>query len=295
MNPHPPGGVTGPHRPWTGPTRGRRRVGLGVVLVALLAASCSSAGSPKGARATSTTGRPTTTLPASSPTTQGPPLVPPSLIGTEWSKLPTTQRIVALTFDAGGDDAGVPSILSTLRSTGTPATFFMTGHWAQYYPAQAKQIGARFPVGNHTWTHPDLTSLTDAQVRQQVTMGAQLIQAASGRDPRPLFRFPFGARNTRTIGLVNALGYGSVRWTVDTLGWMGTSGGQTVQSVVSRVLANLQPGEIVLMHVGANPTDHSTLDADALPTIIADLTQRGYHFVSVLEFIRSMSSSRAAG
>jgi peptidoglycan/xylan/chitin deacetylase (PgdA/CDA1 family) len=72
---------------------------------------------------------------------------------------------------------------------------------------------------------------------------------------------------------------------VDTLGWMGTSGGQSVQTVVNRVLANLRPGEIVLMHVGSHPTDGSTLDADALPTIIAELRQRGYGFVTIYDSI----------
>jgi peptidoglycan/xylan/chitin deacetylase (PgdA/CDA1 family) len=71
----------------------------------------------------------------------------------------------------------------------------------------------------------------------------------------------------------------------DTLGWMGTSGGQNVQTVTSRVLANLRPGEIVLMHVGSHPTDGSTLDADALPGIVAELKRRGYGFVTIYDSI----------
>jgi peptidoglycan/xylan/chitin deacetylase (PgdA/CDA1 family) len=66
---------------------------------------------------------------------------------------------------------------------------------------------------------------------------------------------------------------------VDTLGWKGTSGGMTAAKVVNRVLAGAAPGEIVLMHVGANPKDGSTLDAKALPTVISKLRARGYHFV----------------
>jgi len=80
---------------------------------------------------------------------------------------------------------------------------------------------------------------------------------------------------------VNSLSYGSVRWTVDTLGWQGTSGGQSVDTVVRRVLDNLTPGEIVLMHVGSNPNDGSTLDADALPRVIDELRARGYGFVTI--------------
>jgi peptidoglycan/xylan/chitin deacetylase (PgdA/CDA1 family) len=77
------------------------------------------------------------------------------------------------------------------------------------------------------------------------------------------------------------LGYVPVRWTVDTLGWKGTSEGITVESVVNRVLAAARPGLIVLMHLGSNPTDHSRLDADALPAIITGLRADGYEFVTI--------------
>ena len=81
--------------------------------------------------------------------------------------------------------------------------------------------------------------------------------------------------------MVNSTGFVPVGWTVDTLGWEGTSGGITVAKIVSRVLGSLQPGEIVLMHCGSNPTDHSTVDADALPSVISQLRARGYQFVTL--------------
>jgi len=80
---------------------------------------------------------------------------------------------------------------------------------------------------------------------------------------------------------VNARGYLAVRWTVDTLGWKGTSGGVTAQLVIDRTLAGLQPGEIVLMHIGSNPDDGSTLDADALPQLINRIRQAGYGFTTL--------------
>jgi peptidoglycan/xylan/chitin deacetylase (PgdA/CDA1 family) len=202
-------------------------------------------------------------------------------VGTEWSRLPTTRRLVALTFDAGGDAAGVQSILATLTTTSTPATFFATGRWVARYPQLARAIAARYPLGNHTQTHPDLTGLSEQGVRRELTTAQAAIIAATGRDPRPLFRFPYGASDPRTIGIVNHLGYGAFRWTVDTLGWKGTSGGQSTATVLERVLGGLRPGAIVLLHVGANPDDGSTLDADALPTLISQLHTRGYGFVTI--------------
>jgi peptidoglycan/xylan/chitin deacetylase (PgdA/CDA1 family) len=59
---------------------------------------------------------------------------------------------------------------------------------------------------------------------------------------------------------------------------------QSVTTVTSRALAHLEPGEIILMHTGANPNDHSTLDADALPGIIKAIRARGYRFVTLNEY-----------
>ena len=72
-----------------------------------------------------------------------------------------------------------------------------------------------------------------------------------------------------------------VGWTVDSLGWQGTSGGQTADKVAGRVLGAAQPGMIVLMHLGANPDDRTTLDADALPAIIQGLRAKGYSFTTL--------------
>ncbi|WP_346958486.1 polysaccharide deacetylase family protein [uncultured Arthrobacter sp.] len=223
-------------------------------------------------------------------TTQAPPPAPPpvppapfpaALRGADVEIIPNAGRAVALTFDAGANSAGLPSILRTLGATGVRATFFLTGNWAGANPAGvASIVAAGHRVGNHSMTHPGFTTLSDAQIAQQLS-AAQAAITAGGADARPLFRFPFGERDARTIAAVNALGYVPVRWTVDTLGWKGTSGGVTAQIVADRVLAGLQPGEIVLMHIGSNPDDGSTLDADALPQLINRIRQAGYGFTTL--------------
>src|SRR6185437_7922351 len=205
-----------------------------------------------------------------------------ALLGTDWTRIPTSSKVVALTFDAGSDAAGLPSIEATLRARKVPATFFLTGNWARGFPAQANLIAQDgYLVGNHSLSHLSFTPLTDAQVTAQVQGAQQAILRVNVADTRPLFRFPSGDRNSRVLADVNRLGYVAVRWTVDSLGWQGTSGGQSAQSVTSRVLAAAQPGEIVLMHLGSNPDDHTTLDANALPAIIDGLRARGYGFVTL--------------
>ncbi|WP_456938316.1 polysaccharide deacetylase family protein [Geodermatophilus sp. SYSU D00684] len=203
------------------------------------------------------------------------------LRGQDLEVIPTDRRVVALTFDAGGDSSGLASILATLAGRQVPATFFLTGRWAAANPSGVAAIrSAGHRVANHSMTHPHFPASTDAAMRQELLDAERAIRAG-GADPRPLFRFPFGDRTAHTIAVVNGAGYGAVRWTVDTLGWQGTSGGRSVQTVVDRALGALRPGEIVLMHVGAHPDDGSTLDAAALPTVIDRMRAAGYGFVTL--------------
>jgi peptidoglycan/xylan/chitin deacetylase (PgdA/CDA1 family) len=205
-----------------------------------------------------------------------------ALAGKDWTYIPTGRHIVALTFDAGANADGVASILSTLQRDHVPATFFLTGNFVQAYPAVARQIAAAgFAIGDHTITHPYLTQLSDAGVRAEIVGAARQIMAVTGINPAPLFRFPYGDADARTIGIANEVGFVPVRWTVDTLGWEGKAGHITASVVISRVITGLRPGEIVLMHVGSNPDDHTTYDADALPQLISALRAHGYSFVTL--------------
>ncbi len=243
-------------------------------------APSSPAATPASAPTASPSGsQPPATTPGAAP---GAKPVTGSLAGQDWTYIPTTRHVVALTFDAGANADAVGSILATLAREHVPATFFLTGNFVRDFPASARQIAAAgYRIGDHTITHPYLTQRSDAAVRQEVLGAARQISGVTGKDPAPLFRFPYGDADARVISIVNGLGYVPVRWTVDTLGWKGSEGHITTAVVISRVLAALQPGEIVLMHVGSNPDDHSTLDADALPRLISQLRARGYSFVTL--------------
>jgi peptidoglycan/xylan/chitin deacetylase (PgdA/CDA1 family) len=205
--------------------------------------------------------------------------LPPAIVAGELVRLQTRRHVVALTFDGGGNADGAKRVLAVLRREHVTGTFFLTGHFVRTYPLLSRAIGRRYPVANHTVDHLDLRRLSTAAATREITQAETMIRRATGRDPRPLFRFPYGARDARTLGIVRRLGYASVRWTVDTWGWMGLTL-QTVAGAERRVLANLVPGEIVLMHLGA-ARDRSTIDAHALPAVIRAVRSRGYRFVTL--------------
>lgn len=262
-----------------------------LALVVVLLGAPQSAGPPSGSQPVPPSTSVITSPPAPSPSGAGPSPtaapepkatpIPAALLGRDVEVIPEAGPVVALTFDAGANADGLPRILQALADAGVPATFFVTGSWAAANPpGVAAIVSGGHRVGNHSLTHPSFTDLTEPGIEEQVRGGQQAILAA-GADPRPLFRFPFGDRDARTIAAVNNLGYVAVRWSVDTLGWKGTIGGSSAQQVVDRVLSGLQPGQIVLMHVGSNPDDGTTLDADALRQVTDRIRQAGYGFVTL--------------
>ena len=190
---------------------------------------------------------------------------------------------MTLTFDCGAGDQSLATVMSTLQAENVTATFFVTGRFATSHAQLLRQLERRgFAIGNHTLTHPHLTRLSTAAATDEVTDGADAIVTATHHSPLPLFRFPYGEYDARTLQLVHSLGYGAIGWTVDTRGWQGREAG-TAADVIARVRAALSPGEIVLMHIGANPDDGTTFDADALSAIISLVRQAGYQFVALTD------------
>jgi peptidoglycan/xylan/chitin deacetylase (PgdA/CDA1 family) len=205
--------------------------------------------------------------------------LPPAIVAGELVRLQTRQHVVALTFDGGGNADAAKGVLAILKREQVPGTFFLTGHFVQTYPLLSRAIGRLYPVANHTVDHFDLRRLSTAAATREISQAETMIRRATGRDPRPLFRFPYGSRDARTLGIVRRLGYASVRWTVDTWGWMGLAL-QSVAGAQRRVLDRLVPGEIVLMHLGS-ARDHSMIDLRALPGVIRAVRARGYRFVTL--------------
>jgi peptidoglycan/xylan/chitin deacetylase (PgdA/CDA1 family) len=199
--------------------------------------------------------------------------------GKEYERIPTNEKVVALTFDAAYDPSPLPAILAALDQAGANGTFFLTGEFLRDFPKSVAQIvAAGFPIGNHSYTHPDFTKLTDAQIRSQLSRTASAIVKAGAQDPRPLFRPPYGARNKHVLAVLRSAGYVSVYWTIDTLDWETT---RTAHEIEHAVLSGLKPGAIILMHVGSKQT------ASILPTLLEKMKAQGYSFVTLREALPS--------
>lgn len=288
--------------------RGRNHVGkaLAAILVAaLVVGGCSpaqtgdSSTSTTPASTTTTTAPSTTTLPvttstSSTPTTvvtttstqvstttttSPPPTSPPSVDkALVVTRIATEEKVVALTFDAGSDRGFAAEILDTLAAEGIKASFGMTGKWAESNPDLLRRMmDEGHTLINHTYDHPHMETLNTDQRVSQLARTEEIIEDLVGTTTKPYFRPPYGSYNNQVLIDVASAGYRySVMWTVDCLGWKGLPPGD----VAARCREALQPGAILLMHVGAASTDYAALDE-----ILTDIGRRGYRYATIKELL----------
>jgi len=178
-------------------------------------------------------------------------------------------RIVRLTFDDGPVGVNTPRILKVLSNYRVKATFFVIGEQARRYPRLIKrEYRQGHSVQNHTYTHPELITLGNARIRRELIATNQAIKAAGV--PRPYrFRPPYGATNARVRSLGASLGLIQTLWSVDPHDWADPP----ASVICTRVVTNVRPGSIVLLHDGSGANT-----VEALPCIIKRLRARGYGF-----------------
>jgi peptidoglycan/xylan/chitin deacetylase (PgdA/CDA1 family) len=197
---------------------------------------------------------------------------------------------VALTFDAEHPDRPLcPSgnterILDILEAAGVRASFFVQSRWATAHPALARRIADDgHVVGHHSKFHVRMPLLSDDGLRADIQEGEQEIMAATGVDPRPLFRCPFGAgrEDPRVLDALRARGYREVHHHVMAEDWEPW---RTPDEVTAAVLDGVRDRDgadtVVLLHAWPAPT------AAALPRILERLIPAGVQFVGVDQLTR---------
>ncbi len=168
----------------------------------------------------------------------------------EWAD--KTKQQVVFTFDGGAGNQSIEEILAALKKHNVTATFFVTGKWAEQNSSWVRQMNADgHEIFNHTYNHPDLTTISATELASEFARTETILRALTGKTTKPYFRPPYGARNKTVLDAAHAEGYRSVYWTVDALDWKP---GITDAEVRSRVLDNLKPGTIYMMHIGDDIT-----------------------------------------
>ena len=182
-------------------------------------------------------------------------------------------RQIALTFD-DGPGPFTPAVLRVLNRTHTPATFFEVGEELRYFGATtARIVRLGDPIGDHTWSHPDMAALSRRRQRMQIFRQAAAVGDEGAPFPQ-MYRPPYGRWNATTLDLLAQSHMLMVLWSVDTDDWERPG----ARRIVHNALAGAKPGAIILMHDAGGDRSETVR---ALPVIIRELRRRGYRLVTV--------------
>ena len=185
------------------------------------------------------------------------------------------QKIVAISFDAAWGADKTRKIVEILQARGIKATFFLVGFWVDAYKEETVFLAeSGMEIGNHSKTHLHMSTLDSAKLKEEVAYVNTAVRTLTGVTPK-VFRAPFGEYDDELITAVESAGMIPVQWDVDSLDWKGISG----EEIVKRVVGKVKNGSIILCH---NNSDHIL---DALPTILDELTAKGYRFVTMSELV----------
>jgi peptidoglycan/xylan/chitin deacetylase (PgdA/CDA1 family) len=199
-------------------------------------------------------------------------------------RVPTTEPVVALTFDDGPSAAYTAKVLEILEREQVPATFNLIGRHVAALPELAEHVAAKHEVGNHTWSHPNLALARATAARDQLRRGADIIAEVTGRRPR-IFRPPYGSISGATIMLAVSMGYAIVLWDFEF-----NQHGRSAAANVKHMTHQARPGSIILGHDGG--TLNCDVVVEALPALIDRLRQRGLRFVTTSDLLALVTTER---
>lgn len=181
-------------------------------------------------------------------------------------------KCVALTFDDGpGKYTG--KVLDMLAAHNARATFFMIGQsiTPEFRPYLARMVAEGHEIGNHTWSHPQLTTLPAAELRDELARTNRVIKAYTGVEPHTM-RPPYGLTDKRVAQESKRQGLAQIVWTVDTEDWKDRD-----TALVVKRAQGAKPGAIVLLHETAATT------VAGVPKILEYFDRKGFTYVTISE------------
>ena len=203
------------------------------------------------------------------------------LFGEIVDRVETTDKVVALTFDDGPTRAFTQRILEILEDEEITATFFLVGSALEKNPEEARLIAqAGHEIGNHSFSHQRMVFKSPSFIANELERTDQLIRQSGYTGPIH-FRPPYGKKLFNLPRYLDSRGIVSFTWDVAPESYGADM--NEADPVVDRVLEQVQPGSIVLMHVMFKSRESSMA---ATPRIIRGLKERGYRFVTVSEMLK---------
>ncbi|MFJ8258714.1 delta-lactam-biosynthetic de-N-acetylase [Peribacillus asahii] len=187
----------------------------------------------------------------------------------------TSKKEIYLTFDNGYENGYTGQILDVLKKQNVPATFFVTGHYLKTAPELVKRmVKEGHIVGNHSWTHPDMTVMTDEQIRSELRQVKEKTAELTGQQTMNYLRPPRGVFSERTMKVAKEEGYYHIFWSLAYKDWV-VNEQKGAAYAHGEVMKQIHPGAILLIHTVSKD------NADALDSILTDSKKQGYVFKSL--------------
>lgn len=184
------------------------------------------------------------------------------------------KKMVAITFDDGPHSSNTEQILKILGDNNARATFFMLGQNVTYYPEIVKKVHEQGnEIASHTWNHPQLTKLSEAEIKKQIQDTSDAIYNITGTRPK-LVRPPYGAINSTVKATIEEP---LILWNIDSLDWKSRDENQ----IVPLVMNSVQDGDIILLH------DIHATTVPAVKRIVEQLKAQDYQMVTVSELLEA--------
>lgn len=188
----------------------------------------------------------------------------------------TSKKTLYLTFDAGYENGNTTSILDTLKKTGVPATFFLTGNYFKTSPELVRRMKDEgHIVANHTMTHPNMSTLSSLEhFRVELEEVEKLYYSITGEPMQKIYRPPQGKFSLENLKQAQLLGYRTVFWSLAYVDWKNDAQPDP-DKAIEKLMGRIHNGAVILLHLT------SETNAKILENFLAECRSRGYAFDSI--------------
>ncbi len=197
----------------------------------------------------------------------------------------TDEKVIYLTFDAGYENGYTSAILDALKKHGAPAAFFLVGNYLETSPDMVRRmIDEGHIVGNHTFHHPDMSSIsTEEKFKEELTGLETLFEQTVGQPMKKYYRPPQGKYSESNLKMAQALGYKTFFWSLAYVDWYENDQ-PTKDEAFKKLLGRIHPGAVVLLH------STSRTNSEILDELLTKWEEMGYRFASLDELVSSTAS-----
>ena len=189
------------------------------------------------------------------------------------------EKVIYLTFDCGFENGNTPAILDALKKHNVQGTFFVVGHFVESAPDLVKRMVTEgHTVGNHTFHHPDITTMDEAAIKEEVDSVAQKFKEVTGEEMSMYFRPPQGRFTLEKLDTMKALGYQTIFWSLAYGDW-DQNNQPSHEAAIEKLTKRIHPGAVVLLH------NTSKTNGEILDELLTKWEEMGYTFKPLSDLV----------